>query len=127
MNSPAKRRLPSEKRESLRLDTVFPVWITSSEFGEQQGVARNLSSGGMFIETSEPMPLGARVRVHFMMPESAAEIVACGEVKNHYFLNFGDTARGPRAMAGMGVRFTGFENDGAETLERGLGGFRVLH
>ena len=128
MNSvPRQRAIRSEKRHSLRLDKVFPVWITSSEFGEQQGVARNISAGGIFIETSEPMPLGACVRVHFAMPESDAEIVACGEVKNHYFLNYADGPHGPTTMSGMGVRFTGFEADGAESLERSLRGLRVLH
>ena len=128
MNSaPRQRATPSEKRHSLRLDKVFPVWITSSEFGELQGVARNISAGGIFIETAEPMPLGAAVRVHFAMPESDAEIVACGEVKNHYFLNYADGPHGPTTMSGMGVRFTGFEADGAESLERSLHGLRVLH
>jgi hypothetical protein len=136
MNPSPKRfalppKKPGEKRASLRLDKVFPVWVTSSEFGELQGVARNISAGGIFIETIEPMPLGAAVRVHFAMPESSAEIVACGEVKNHYFLNFAESAQGPRcqpqSIAGMGVRFTRFEADGQEALARGLVGFRVLH
>ena len=121
------RLLPSEKRQSLRLDKVFPVWITSSEFGELQGVARNISAGGIFVETPEPMPLGAPVRVHFAMPESDAEIIACGEVKNHYFLNYADGPHGPTTMSGMGIRFTNFEDDGAESLERSLRRLRVLH
>ncbi|HJZ84499.1 MAG TPA: PilZ domain-containing protein [Polyangia bacterium] len=129
MNPSLKPRagLAAEKRQSLRLDKVFPVWITSSEFGELQGVARNISAGGIFIETAEPMPLGARVHVHFAMPESDAEIVARGEVKNHYFLNYADGPRGPTTMSGMGIRFLGFESDGAESLERSLRGLRVLH
>jgi hypothetical protein len=127
MTLPAKRpQARAEKRESLRLDKVFPVWVTSSEFGELQGVARNISQGGMFIETHEPMPLGATVRIHFAVPESDAEIVACGEVKNHYFLNFHDHS-GPRSISGMGIRFQGFDDDGATALAESLVKLRVLH
>src|SRR5262245_42604863 len=70
-----------EQRQSLRLDKIFPVWISSSEFGELSGVARNISAGGIFIELAEPLPLGSPVRVHFRIPESDAEVVALGEVK----------------------------------------------
>lgn len=127
MTLPAKRpQARAEKRETLRLDKVFPVWVTSSEFGELQGVARNISQGGMFIETHEPMPLGATVRIHFAVPESDAEIVAMGEVKNHYFLNYHD-AGGPRSISGMGIRFAGFDDDGATALAESLVKLRVLH
>jgi PilZ domain-containing protein len=131
MTLPAKRpQARAEKRESLRLDKVFPVWVTSSEFGELQGVARNISQGGMFIETHEPMPLGATVRIHFAVPESDAEIVAMGEVKNHYFLNYHDAGgprQEPRSLSGMGIRFKGFDDDGATALAESLVKLRVLH
>src|SRR5262249_35264675 len=132
MNPSQKPTSPAaapEKRQSLRLDTLFPVWISSVEHGDSTAVARNVSAGGVFIETDDPLPLGAMVRVHFYLPSSAAasEIVACGEVKNHYFLNFADGAAGPRAIAGMGVRFLRFEDGGPESLLRGLSRFRVIH
>ena len=44
------------------------------------------------------------------MPDSQASIIARGEVKNHYFLNFTD-AGGPRSLTGMAIRFTEFEAD----------------
>jgi hypothetical protein len=119
--------LSTEKRQSLRLDKVFPVWISSSEHGECQAVARNVSTGGIFVETAEPLPLGSVVRIHFVMPESSAEMVAHGEVKNHYFLNYAGGSGGPRSMSGMGIRFTRFEEGDVDSLERSLGGLRVLH
>lgn len=117
-----------DKRRSLRFDKVFPVAITSSTFGEGTGIARNISAGGMFLEVSEPLPLGSEVRVHFSMPDSDGEIVARGEVKRHYFLNFSD-AEGPRTMTGMGVRFTTFEEEGETCLDHTLDhlAIRTLH
>jgi hypothetical protein len=115
-----------EKRGALRFDKVFPVWIEATEHGGLLGVARNISARGVFVETAEPLPLGTTVRVHFCFPGSDAEIVASGEIKNHCFLNFAD-ATGPRAITGMGIRFSGFLADSEGILVRSLDGFRVLH
>ena len=40
-------------------------------------------------------------------------LIASGEVKRHYFLQFSDRT-GPRCLTGMGIRFTAFEEDAAE-------------
>jgi hypothetical protein len=120
--APASR----EKREHLRFDKVFPVRVESILFGELGCVARNVSAGGIFLETPEPLPLGARVRVCFLNPEENAEIVALGEVKNHYFVNYVD--RGvTRSVTGMAVRFTAFENESNDVLRECLDRLRVLH
>ena len=95
-------------------------------FGEVQCVARNVSAGGIFLESTDPLPLGARIRVCFMTPDEGAEIVAVGEVKNHYFMNY--VAGGvTRSVAGMGVRFLGFEQESQHALRDCLNKFRVLH
>jgi hypothetical protein len=107
-----------DKRRALRFDKVFPVAISSSAFGEGLGIARNISEGGMFLEMSDPLPLGCEIRVHFAMPGGDGEIVARGEVKGHYFLNFSDD-EGPRTLTGVGVRFLDFEV-GEQTLDRSL-------
>jgi len=118
--------LKSEKREHLRFDKVFPVRVESVLFGETPGVARNVSAGGIFIEMRDPLPLGARVRVSFMNPEETAEIVALGEVKNHYFVNYvRDGAT--RSVSGMAVRFEGFENESQLILDDCLNRLRVLN
>jgi len=115
-----------DKRRALRFDKVFPVAITSPTFGECQGIARNISAGGMFVEIGDPLPLGSPVRVHFTLPDVPGEIVARGEVKGHYFVNFNDAA-GPRALTGMGVRFTGFESGAEGLVSAHLGHDRLLH
>jgi hypothetical protein len=116
----------SEKRQHLRFDKVFPVRVESVLFGELPGVARNVSAGGIFIEMREPLPLGARVRVSFLNPEETAEIVAVGEVKNHYFVNYVQSGT-TRSISGMAVRFQGFENESQQVLADCLNRFRVLN
>ncbi len=114
------------KRAALRFEKVFPVILSTDEFGECNAMARNISAGGILIEMPEPMPLGTEVRVHFMMPDSQATIIAKGEVKNHYFLNFND-ASGQRSLTGMAIRFTEFEADSREVMGLGMTRMRILH
>ena len=115
-----------EKRQHLRFDKVFPVRVESVLFGELPGVARNVSAGGIFIEMRDPLPLGARVRISFLNPEETAEIVAVGEVKNHYFVNYVQGGA-TRSISGMAVRFEGFENESQHILNDCLNRLRVLN
>jgi hypothetical protein len=115
-----------EKRQHLRFDKVFPVRVESVLFGELPAVARNVSAGGIFIEMRDPLPLGVRVRISFFNPEETAEIVALGEVKNHYFVNYVQEGA-TRSVSGMAVRFEGFENESRQILEDCLNRFRILN
>jgi hypothetical protein len=125
-SSPEAAFASPEKRQHLRFDKVFPVRVESVLFGELPGVARNVSAGGIFIEMREPLPLGSRVRVSFCNPDETAEIVAIGEVKNHYFMNYVQ-AGATRSVSGMAVRFEGFENESRQILEDCLNRFRILN
>ena len=117
-----------EQRRNTRFDKAFPVAIRSEAFGEASAIARNVSAGGMMVELPEPLPLGTRVQIYFSMPDSHARIVARGEVKNHYYLNFADPKGGRHALTGMGVRFSSFESDADLMLGLGLTRLRtVLH
>jgi len=118
--------LPHDRRRADRLDKVFQVEVSSPVFGSYLCVARNISAGGIFLETFDPLPLGSEVRIHFEMPDSSGEVVAKGEVKNHYYLNYQQDGA-PRSLMGMGIRFTGFEEDGEIALEQSLQGYRTLH
>ncbi|HEY7954384.1 MAG: PilZ domain-containing protein [Polyangia bacterium] len=118
----------TNKRQALRFEKVFPVILSTEAFGECNAMARNISAGGILVELSDPMPLGTEVRVHFWMPDSQASIVARGEVKNHYFLNFADTdGGGPRSLTGMAIRFSEFEAESQELYGLGLTRMRILH
>jgi hypothetical protein len=115
-----------EKRQHLRFDKVFPVRLESILFGELDCVARNVSAGGIFVEMTEPLPLGSHVRVSFLSADSSAEIVALGEVKNHYFMNFAKEGL-THSVSGMAVRFYAFENESQQILADCLDRFRVLN
>jgi PilZ domain len=115
-----------DQRAHLRFDKMFAVRLESLLFGEIYCVARNISAGGIFLELSDPLPLGATVRVCFPVPDGSGEVVATGEVKNHYFINF-TQGGSSRAVAGMAVRFTSFESEGHDILADCLTRMRVLH
>jgi hypothetical protein len=102
------------------------VRVESILFGELDCVARNVSAGGIFVEMTEPLPLGAHVRVSFLSADNSAEIVALGEVKNHYFMNFAREGL-TQSVSGMAVRFYGFENESQQILADCLDRFRVLN
>ena len=125
-SSTAPAAAPREQRQHLRFDKVFPVRVESILFGESPCVARNVSAGGIFLETTDPLPLGARLRVCFLTPNESAEIVALGEVKNHYFVNYVQDGV-TRSVAGMAVRFLSFEHESQQVLRDCLDRFRVLH
>jgi hypothetical protein len=120
------RGLPAQRRQHLRFDKVFAVRVESLLFGDLVCVARNVSSGGLFLELAEPLPLGATIRVCFPVPDGSGEVVAVGEVKNHYFINYVQAGMN-RAVAGMAVRFSSFESDSHRILEDCLSRLRVLH
>jgi hypothetical protein len=115
-----------DQRAHLRFDKMFTVRVESPLFGETYCVARNVSAGGIFLEIRDPLPLGASVRVCFLAPDNSGEVVATGEVKNHYFINF-TQAGTTRAVSGMAVRFTSFEQESAHILADCLSRMRVLH
>jgi hypothetical protein len=124
-NAPAAETA-RDQRAHLRFDKMFTVRVESLLFGETYCIARNVSAGGIFLELPDPLPLGASVRVCFLAPDGNGEVVATGEVKNHYFINF-TQAGTSKAVSGMAVRFTSFENESHHILADCLNKMRVLH
>jgi hypothetical protein len=105
-----------ERREAPRLDKAFRVFLEGDR-GTGLGIARNISEGGMFIETRAPQPIGSQVRVTF--PADAGEMTAIAEVRYVCHLVGGSPVpeRGPSALRGMGVRFLYFETGAGATVE----------
>jgi hypothetical protein len=101
----------AERRGNERLDKVFAVWL-EGERGEVHGIARNISPGGLFVETPVTQPIGSEVRVNFS--PSGGGIIAVGEVRYVCHL-VGRRAPGsdgpdvPVGVQGMGIRFVRFE------------------
>jgi len=120
--SPAIRSV-AEKRIHIRFDKIFSITLGSELYGETVAVARNISAGGMLVQSGEVLPLGSVVTVHFHMPDCDDEIVARAEVKHHLCLNFATPGAEPRSARGMGLRFIDFDDQ----LPLSLPATRVLH
>ena len=95
-----------------QFDKAFPG-LVKSERGIANGVGRNISAHGMFIETREPCTIGTQVQVTFSADTIGAEITAVGEVRFQCFLNFSGEAGRQEGMRGMGIRFVRFEEEAA--------------
>lgn len=107
---------PLERRSGTRLDKVFRVYLEGDR-GMGLGIARNISEGGMFIETRAPQPIGTQVRVTF--PADAGDMTCVAEVRYvcHLLGRTPTSERGPLALRGMGVRFLYFEADEASPAD----------
>jgi hypothetical protein len=105
---PSDESTSAERRETARLDKVFPVYLEGDR-GIGLGIARNISAGGLFVETRAPQPIGSQVRVTF--EAEAGAMVAVAEVRYvcHLLGRAPDPERGPLAVRGMGMRFVYFE------------------
>jgi hypothetical protein len=108
MRREAAKADPAERRTEPRLDKVFRVYL-DGDGGCGLGIARNISEGGMFVETRSPQPIGTQVRVTF--PSEAGEMVAVAEVRYvcHLLGRGRVPGAGPLTLRGMGVRFLFFE------------------
>ncbi|HEY7726326.1 MAG TPA: PilZ domain-containing protein [Anaeromyxobacteraceae bacterium] len=97
-----------DRRRTPRLDKAFPVWLEGHR-GGGMGVGRNISEGGMFVETADPQPLGSQVRVTF--PSQWGEMSAVAEVRYvcHLLGRLADGAPTHAAVRGMGLRLLYFE------------------
>jgi PilZ domain-containing protein len=101
-------KLPATKAKRTapmgRFDKAFPVFL-EGERGVANGVGRNITDVGMFVETREPFPLGTRVRVTFPSPHGGAEMTLEGEVRYQCFINFGNPDATRAGMRGVGLKF----------------------
>jgi hypothetical protein len=96
----------TERRNSLRFDKVFTVYLSTAD-GMTRGIARNISSTGLFVETRESLPLGGRLKVTFS-GDDGTEMTALCEVRYQVALNYsGD--EGPDGTRGAGLRIIAYE------------------
>lgn len=55
-------------RYGMEIQTMFSWWDQHGGFHQQEGVTRDLSSGGAFLVASACPAVGARVRFHLLLP-----------------------------------------------------------
>lgn len=95
-----------ENRRNPRWRVYCPVVIRSRDYGEYPALGINISAGGIFIQTFDPLPLGTEIDVLIGHPGG---ILARGVVRSHYYMTYREGGH-PAACTGMGIRFTGFED-----------------
>ena len=95
-----------DRRHNLRFDKVFTVYLTTAD-GMARGIARNISTSGLFVETRESLPLGGRLKVTFTA-DDGTEMTALCEVRYQVALNHaGDD--GQTGTRGAGLRIIAYE------------------
>ncbi len=98
------------RRTDPRYDRRLEVEIVA-EGRRQIGHSRNISLGGMFVETSETLPVQTTIQVRFRVPTQPEPIDVTGEVR--WVEKDGN---GP--PAGMGIRFHGLRARDVWALNR---------
>jgi len=120
----------NERRTSIRFDKAFPVYLAGEE-GVTRGIARNISDGGMFIETREPYRLGSRVKVTFVSSDGHTEITMVADVRYQCFLSYGGDGPCENQLRGMGLRFVEVDEKemglAAPISDKSSPAIRVLH
>lgn len=100
-----------EKRRDPR--TLIKIKIDyESEGAYLYSYSKDLSEGGIFIQTSNPLKVGERIKLKFILPELLEKVETWGEVA---WVNEGGGAEG--VSEGMGVRFVELESEKAKLIE----------
>ena len=105
----------AERRKHPR----FPVRIRIQYRATDQfftDYIHNLSLGGIFVETAEPLPVNTVLKVQFSLPSMRKPIVADGIVVHAFQIG---RKRNPVA-SGMGIRFSDLDPQNRQALERYL-------
>lgn len=93
-----------------QFDKAFPVIVHGAR-GVTNGVGRNISAEGMFIETRDPCPIGSEIRITFEAPTVATSLVAVAEVRFQMVLNYAGGTGEAEGLRGIGVRFVRWEDE----------------
>ena len=75
--------------------------------------AVNLSGGGMFINTSAPLPVNSLLELVISLPDAAAPLELSGRVAR-----VSAAANAEQRTAGMGIEFVDVDDDKRERIER---------
>ncbi len=89
-----------DQRKSPRVDYEVEVDVTSED-NFFTGFIRNISSGGLFIHTHDPLPIGREINVRFTVPTIRDPVTARAVVR--WVRSYGSHA--PDSVPGMGVQF----------------------
>src|SRR5690606_29006712 len=111
----AARRLldETERRGRPRIAIAAPVCLRHPQRA-WCGIARNLSRGGLFVESPELLATRAELELALELPESGGALAFTAQV-------IWTRPRGATQAAGMGLRFLGLDRASARRLSEYVG------
>ena len=101
-----------ERRRSRRVPVEIQIRYETAD-GFFQDYIRNLSLGGIFIQTPQPLPMNTKLKVQFSLPDMPVPIVADGVVV--HTLRVGQAKNA--SACGMGIKFAELEPSSKQELE----------
>ena len=112
-----------ERREAERVAASIPIRIrvrNIDQFTEQH--TENLSTGGLFLPTTDPKPVGTRLDIEFHFAQNYPSFTIEGEVVRS------QTRPSPvKGPPGMAVRFLKVDEKGRQFIERAIEAFNRRH
>ncbi len=105
--------MDEDKRHSKRLDTKLTV-----KYGDVASFisdyALNISRGGMFITTKEPLKVGTTISIEFDIPDITVPIQVKGRVS---WINAPQEIKGTNLIPGMGIEFQSLTDEEQKKLD----------
>jgi type IV pilus assembly protein PilZ len=102
-----------KRRQGPRFDARIKVGFKSDKAFLWE-YSKDISKGGIFIKTANPMRLNSRVQLRLSLPGRSKEIYVVGEVI--YIVKEDETGRTP----GMGLQFVDFDKEAMNEIEEYL-------
>lgn len=96
---------PQERRRFPRIPIIIEIYYQSESPVIRSRLA-DLSEGGLFVDTVNPLPTGAEVKFRFQLPAQPREAPLVGLAKVAW----------NQATVGMGIEFLRFNADGWDRL-----------
>ncbi|MEW6348264.1 MAG: protein kinase [Thermodesulfobacteriota bacterium] len=109
---------PESKRRTPRVRISGPVEYSFDQIGWAEGYASDISTGGMFVLTHEPIPVGSVIFLRFELPEFQPDFT---------FEIIGQTVREEKnrlkktGILGMGIQFVSMEESQKDRLTEIIG------
>jgi len=106
-----------QAREHPRYEVSIPVDCSTRHLFVSNHVC-NISRGGLFIQSADPLPLNTEVSLVLHLPETGRNIFATGRVMWSSDIE----KESPRVVPGSGIRFVGMTASDRAALESYLAG-----
>lgn len=113
----ARRHLNIHLRKFPRYDARLRVQFQSGNDPDKvlSDYSVNLSTGGVFIETSELLPVDTPLNIQFILPQDNTTINCAGRVA---WLNHPESIKNPNLPAGMGLQFMNMSLDDMDAIRQ---------